>query len=76
MHRKLTVILLMVIMAFPALALQDDQKYAGTWSGTFKSESGGSGTVSFTFKKTTKACGRARSSIQTTPELKAPISKK
>jgi hypothetical protein len=51
MHSKVAVAVLLMMLVVPVLALQDDQKYAGTWSGTFKSDSGGSGQVSYTFKK-------------------------
>ncbi len=54
MHRKIAVAVLLAMLVFPVLALQDDQKYAGTWNGTFKSESGGSGQLSYTFKKDDK----------------------
>jgi hypothetical protein len=54
MHRQTAVAVLLMMLVLPVLALQDDQKYAGTWSGTFKSESGGSGQLSYTFKKDDK----------------------
>lgn len=54
MHRKTAVVVLLMMLVFPALARQDDQKYAGTWNGTFKSESGGSGQLSYMFKKDDK----------------------
>ena len=53
-RRVVAVAFLTLIVALPVAALQDDQKYAGTWSGTFKSESGGGGTLSYTFKKDDK----------------------
>jgi hypothetical protein len=70
MHRKIAVAVLLAMLVLPVLPCRTSEKYAGTWNGTFKSESGGGGQVSYTFRRMTREPGRDRSSIRTTRELR------